>query len=147
MNHGGLACLVARNSMGLQFPPWFTPMFSCTGSFDFPVMYKSIVFKFIEQDVSVYCVDCPWEVNVNIRLQFTIHNIFIVSQHTSYMIHNVSTQITFYWHIHIYILQWQAYIMGAKGAGNPIGFMGPLSDTLNLIYLNKGAGGARVQQW
>ena len=37
--------------------------------------------------------------------------------------------------------------MGAKGAGNPIGFIGPLSDTLNLIYLNKGAGGARMQQW
>ena len=37
--------------------------------------------------------------------------------------------------------------MGAKGAGNPIGFMGSLSDTLNLIYLNKSAGGARVQQW
>ena len=37
--------------------------------------------------------------------------------------------------------------MGAKGAGNPIWFMGPVSDTLNLIYLNKGAGGARVQQW
>ena len=90
----------------------------------------------------------PWPFR-NIRpIQFnSIHNIFIVSQHTSYMIHNVSTQITFYWHIHIYILQWQAYIMGAKGAGNPIGFMGPLSDTLNLIYLNKGAGGARVQQW
>ena len=27
--------------------------------------------------------------------------------------------------------------MGAKGAGNPIGFMGALSDTLNLIYLRK----------
>ena len=37
--------------------------------------------------------------------------------------------------------------MGAKGVGNPIGFMGPLSATFNLIYLNKGAGGARVQQW
>ena len=37
--------------------------------------------------------------------------------------------------------------MGAKVAGNPIGFMGSLSDTLNLIYLNKGAGGTRVQQW
>ena len=36
--------------------------------------------------------------------------------------------------------------MGAKGAGNPIGFMGSLSDTLNLIYFKKGAGGARVQQ-
>ena len=35
-----------------------------------------------------------------------------------------------------YILQWLAYIMGAMGAGNPIGFMGSLSDTLNLIYLN-----------
>ena len=37
--------------------------------------------------------------------------------------------------------------MVAKGAGNPIGFMGSLSDTLNLIYVNKGAGGARVQEW
>ena len=37
--------------------------------------------------------------------------------------------------------------MGAKGAGNPIGSMGSLSDTLNLIHLNKGAGGAMVQQW
>ena len=37
--------------------------------------------------------------------------------------------------------------MGAKGAENPIGFMGSLSDTLNLIYINKGAGGATVQQW
>ena len=37
--------------------------------------------------------------------------------------------------------------MGAKGAGNLIGFMDSLSDTLNLIYLNKGAGGAREQQW
>ena len=37
--------------------------------------------------------------------------------------------------------------MGAKGAGNPIGFMGSLSDTLNLIYPNTGAGGARVPQW
>ena len=34
--------------------------------------------------------------------------------------------------------------MGAKGAGNPIGFMGSLPDTLYLIYLSKGAG---VQQW
>ena len=39
----------------------------------------------------------------NSNSQIQIHNIFIVSQHTSYMIHNVSTQITFYWHIHIYI--------------------------------------------
>ena len=38
-------------------------------------------------------------------------------------------------------------IMGAKGAGNPIVFMGSSSDELNLIYPNKGAGGARVQQW
>ena len=30
--------------------------------------------------------------------------------------------------------------MGAKWAGNPIGFMGSLSDTLKLIYLNTGAG-------
>ena len=34
--------------------------------------------------------------------------------------------------------------MGAKGARNPIGLLGSLSDTLNLIYLNKSA---RVQQW
>ena len=34
--------------------------------------------------------------------------------------------------------------MGAKVPVNPIGFMGSFSDTLNLIYLNKGAG---VQQW
>ena len=40
-----------------------------------------------------------------------------------------------------YTLQWLANILGAKGAGNPVGFMGSLSDTLNLIYLNKGAGG------
>ena len=37
--------------------------------------------------------------------------------------------------------------MGAKWAANPIGFMDSLSDTLHLIYLNKGAGDARVQQW
>ena len=37
--------------------------------------------------------------------------------------------------------------MGAKGAANPSGFIGSLPDTLNLIYLNMGAGGARVQQW
>ena len=43
------------------------------------------------------------------------------------MIHNVSTQ-------------WLAHIMAAKGAGNPIELMGSLSDTLNLIYLNKSAG-------
>ena len=39
------------------------------------------------------------------------------------------------------------YGMGAKEAWNPTGFMASLSDTLNLIYLNKCAGGARVQQW
>ena len=33
--------------------------------------------------------------------------------------------------------------MGAKGAGNPIGFVGSFSDTLNLIYLNKGAAGCK----
>ena len=48
---------------------------------------------------------------------------------------------------YLYILQWLAHIMGVNGAGNPIGFMGSLSDTFNLIYLNKGAGGVRVQQW
>ena len=31
-----------------------------------------------------------------------------------------------------YKLQWLANIMGAKGAGNPIGFMGAFSDALNL---------------
>ena len=35
-------------------------------------------------------------------------------------------------------------VMGANGAGNPVGFMGSLSDTLNIIYHNKGAGGATV---
>ena len=44
-------------------------------------------------------------------------------------------------------LQRLAHLIRAKGAGNPTGFMGFLSDTLNLIYLNMGAGGARVQQW
>ena len=37
--------------------------------------------------------------------------------------------------------------MGAKGAGNPIGFMGSLSDTLNLIYLNKGTGVHQYQRF
>ena len=37
--------------------------------------------------------------------------------------------------------------MGANGARNPVGSMSTLSDTLNLIYLNMGAGGASVQQW
>ena len=110
-----------------------------------------IVRSYLEVLGELRNLEKPWDLRSHFKwhpiFHNSIHNIFIVSQHTSYMIHNASTQITFYWHIHIYILQWQAYIMGAKGAGNPIGFMGPLSDTLNLIYLNKGAGGARVQQW
>ena len=33
--------------------------------------------------------------------------------------------------------------MGAKGAGNPIGFIGSLSDALYLIHVNKEAGGCK----
>ena len=29
--------------------------------------------------------------------------------------------------------------MGANGAGNPVGFMGSLSDTLNIVYHKRGA--------
>ena len=53
--------------------------------------------------------------NMKLNSQFIIHNIFIVSQHTSYMIHNVSTQITFYWHIHIYTSMTSLYY-GSKGS-------------------------------
>ena len=37
-------------------------------------------------------------------------------------------------------------VMGANGAGNPVGFMGSLSDTLNIIYHNRGARVQGVQQ-
>ena len=43
-----------------------------------------------------------WQSTGSIQFN-SIHNVFIVSQHTSYIIHNVSTQITFYRHIHIHL--------------------------------------------
>ena len=68
---------------------------------------------------------------VNKLSQFnSIHDRFIVSQHTSYMTqHKYTNNIL---SPYSYKLQWLAHIMGAKGAGNPIEFMGALSDTLNF---------------
>ena len=86
------------------------------------------------------------------RKMFTLDDVIMLNHFFQFMISLLSPNIQVIWYTtqvhnsptYLYTLQWLAHIMGAKGAENPIGFIGSLSDTLNLIYLNKGAG---VQQW
>ena len=60
-------------------------------------------------------------------VQIQIQNDFIVSKYIRSIIHKCTKRL--YQHIH---KQFSEYIQcyGAKGAGNPVGFMGSLSDTL-----------------
>ena len=100
-----------------------------------PKPYDFAIDINISGQVGVYQSEVPsnWQysqskahqIHVHSSIQFTIHNIFIVYQHTSYMIHNVSTQITFYWHIHIYTSMTSLYY-GSKGSWKSYWIYGPL---------------------
>ena len=79
----------------------------------------------------------------SVRFQFfSISNNFIVSQYTFSTIHMYTKRL----HQHINNSVNLSNVMGANGAGNPVGFMGSLSDTLNIIYHNRGARVQGVQQ-
>ena len=86
------------------------------------------------------------------RIMFPLDDVIMLNHFFQFMISLLSPNIQVIWYTtqvhnsptYLYTLQWLAHIMGAKGAENSIGFIGSFSDTLNLIYLNKGAG---VQQW
>ena len=68
--------------------------------------------------------------------QFNKEKNFIISQPTN-LLHNVNMPVTY-----TYTIQTITHVMGAKGAGNPIGLMGSLADDLYTLFISAGLQGA-----
>ena len=92
--------------------------------------------------VMTICISCrntqQWRHGNDIDIHNSFHNSQYLYCLQTYKLYEYTNNVL---PTYSYILQWLAYIMGAKGAGNPIGFLGSLSDTFKPHLSQQGCRG------